>query len=372
MKITKHILHFFIISTLILCNLVTGAISQPTDDYIDITCEEAWEFLSSTDNGIQIPIDVRTIVEWEDKRIDTPYPEYARHFVKDDIIDPETYQTFLELYDYNDVIIYCKSGGRSATAASTLVSRGFNGTVYNVLGGITDWGAIGLPIKEGNDQPDQPNSPEGSNVCIISKEYTFTASGADINDDMIRIGWDWNGDFIADDWTELIQINTEIEMSHAWNIEGTYQVRVVTEDIVGSQSAFSEPLEIIVNNPPQKPTIEGPSSGAPNEEYTYTITSSDIDNDELYYHIEWGDGTLEEWIGPYQSDETLTITHTWDQKGTYEIKVKAKDTHGTESEISTLTVSMPKTKNQLQNILFELIEMIDHIISYFFPFISLT
>ena len=42
--------------------------------YIDISSQEAWELLSSTSNGIQFPIDVRTYDEWINERIDTPYP----------------------------------------------------------------------------------------------------------------------------------------------------------------------------------------------------------------------------------------------------------------------------------------------------------
>ena len=36
---------------------------------------------------------------------------------------------------------------------------------------------------------------------------------------------------------------------------------------------------------------------------------------------------------------------TWSTKGTYAVKVKAKDAHGAESDWETLTVSMPKNKS---------------------------
>lgn len=42
--------------------------------------------------------------------------------------------------------LYCKSGGRSAKAASWLVSQGFE-QVYELKGGIENWQSAGLPIE---------------------------------------------------------------------------------------------------------------------------------------------------------------------------------------------------------------------------------
>lgn len=48
-----------------------------------------------------------------------------------------------ELDKTKPIIVYCKSGGRSSSAAGKLVDEGF--TVYNVVGGITAWYSAGLP-----------------------------------------------------------------------------------------------------------------------------------------------------------------------------------------------------------------------------------
>ena len=135
----NKLINILLIGTLFLINIQGIGQSTSSDDYINITVEEAWDFLSDTSNGIQIAIDVRTDLEWNTVRIDTPYPEFPRHFVLDRIQNEEEYQIFLSLYDGNDVILSCKAGSRSAAAATVLVDRGFNGTVYNVAGGITDW-----------------------------------------------------------------------------------------------------------------------------------------------------------------------------------------------------------------------------------------
>jgi hypothetical protein len=96
---------------------------------------------------------------------------------------------------------------------------------------------------------------------------------------------------------------------------------------------------------PQKPSISGPPSGKTGEEHTYNAETIDVDGDQLYYIFDWGDGSYSEWIGPYESGETASTSHTWTQQGTYEIRARAKDDHGVQSEWSDpLEVSMPKDK----------------------------
>ena len=62
--------------------------------------------------------------------------------------------------------------------------------------------------------------------------------------------------------------------------------------------------------------------------------------------FDWGDGSYSNWLGPYTSGKSVEATHTWSKKGTYEVKVKAKDDHGVVSEWSDpLPVSMPISRN---------------------------
>ena len=77
------------------------------------------------------------------------------------------------------------------------------------------------------------------------------------------------------------------------------------------------------------------------EPYDYTFIASDIDGDDVWYFIEWGDGDIEEWIGPYSSGQGITVSHTWDEEDTYTIRAKAKDIFDQESDWGTLEVSMP-------------------------------
>jgi rhodanese-related sulfurtransferase len=116
------------------------------EGYININIAETWELLTNTSNGIHIPIDVRKNYEWIEKRIDTPVPENPRHYCLDLLQDPKMLVQFMSLYDGKDVIIYCRSGGRSVTASNILINYGFNGTVYNMVGGINAWIDAEYPV----------------------------------------------------------------------------------------------------------------------------------------------------------------------------------------------------------------------------------
>jgi len=99
------------------------------------------------------------------------------------------------------------------------------------------------------------------------------------------------------------------------------------------------------NQPPEKPILSGPTSGKSGETYEYTTVADDVENNQIYYLFDWDDGTDSGWLGPFDSGEPCEALHSWETKGDYEIKVKAKDVYGLESEWSDpLTISMPKNK----------------------------
>jgi len=106
---------------------------------------------------------------------------------------------------------------------------------------------------------------------------------------------------------------------------------------------IKEFLQISENSPPDRPIINGPSRGSPETEYEYIISTTDSDNDEIYFYVDWDDGTTSGWIGPHQSGEEITLEHIWVEQGTYDVRVKAKDSD--ESEWGTLSVRMPKITN---------------------------
>jgi len=98
-----------------------------------------------------------------------------------------------------------------------------------------------------------------------------------------------------------------------------------------------------VNSPPNKPAKpSGSANGKIKVEYTYTSNTTDPDGEQVYYLFDWGDGTNSSWVGPYASGAIGSAKHTWTVKNSYQIKVKAKDTSGSESNWSDpLPVKMP-------------------------------
>jgi len=127
-------------------------------------------------------------------------------------------------------------------------------------------------------------------------------------------------------------------------------------------------------NIPSKP--EGVNKGKPGTAFEYSTTTIDNENDDIYYLFDWDDGSNSGWLGPYSSGLTINTTHTWSNRGSYSVCVKAKDTEDHESRWSeTLYVSMPKVKqlNPLQllfDFLFEHCPIIKQFISNLQHFIE--
>jgi len=101
------------------------------------------------------------------------------------------------------------------------------------------------------------------------------------------------------------------------------------------------------NMPPNPPAITGDVKGKPGEEYHYTISTTDADSDDVYYYVNWSDNTIDQLVGPYHSGEAAILNHIWSEKGTYTLKVKARDIYGSESDYATLEIKMPKTSNSM-------------------------
>lgn len=94
---------------------------------------------------------------------------------------------------------------------------------------------------------------------------------------------------------------------------------------------------------PNKPSIEGPSSGKPQIEYLYSVVAADPQGEDVYYCVDWGDGSMNDWIGPYGSEQAITVSHVWGTKGDFSVRVKARDESGFESVWSNpLPVVMPR------------------------------
>ena len=125
-----------------------------------------------------------------------------------------------------------------------------------------------------------------------------------------------------------------------------------------------------VKNPPATPNIKGTTIGKPGEEYTYFLNTTDENNDDIFYYIDWGDGNFEEWIGPYESGKNVSVSHLWNSIGKYEIKVAAKDTCGSISDWGYLNVKIPRNKVNYDLLSFCLTNQFQKIFSMFKYFLN--
>ena len=91
-------------------------------------------------------------------------------------------------------------------------------------------------------------------------------------------------------------------------------------------------LNMRPNTSPNIPSApSGPDNGTPNTSYTFTTTTTDPDGDEVAFKFDWGDGTQSAWTSYVDSGSSASKSHSWSAKGTYYVKVKAKDTYNAES-----------------------------------------
>ena len=200
--------------------------------------------------------------------------------------------------------------------------------------------------------PGQPSSPLSGSTGM---PLAYSTTTMDPTGDLIKYGWDWDGDFIVDQWDDnngnYYPPNMPISTTHIWNAPGTYQVQVKAEDVYGSQSAFSLPLSVVITlgsvapNQPQTPT--GPTDGGAGVTYTYTTAAIDLNGDAIKYGWDWdGDGVVDQWTDYVSSSASGNVTHNWEPVGVYEVQVMAEDNVGDTSPFSpSLTVIIPHATN---------------------------
>ena len=76
----------------------------------------------------------------------TPAEHEAGHIAGDRLIELTQLAAEVGTLDRGrPVILYCRSGGRSAMATEALLEAGFD--AHNMLGGMLDWHAAGLPME---------------------------------------------------------------------------------------------------------------------------------------------------------------------------------------------------------------------------------
>jgi hypothetical protein len=122
---------------------------------------------------------------------------------------------------------------------------------------------------------------------------------------------------------------------------GVHTIESRAMNTVGNIDSSPATDTITIDIAPDTPMITGTVQGKTGQMYQYNVSTNDLDGDLIFYWIDWGDGTNTGWLGPHPPGFLLQVTHSWSTKGTYHVKVKAKDTFSMESPWATIDVTMP-------------------------------
>ncbi len=227
---------------------------------------------------------------------------------------------------------------KTDVGAGTSPTIGHDGTIY---AGYTELHAVNPTNGSVKWTFDVDGKIRGATACnsIDGIIYLGNSEGSNI----IAVNPDG-----TEKWRK--SIGGDVESAPAIGENGTVYIGDGEDD--GYLHAFGE----LDPDAPTAPDIDGPTSGKAGSEYEYTFKSTSPLSNDLYYRIEWDDGTTEEWIGPYESGEEVTTSHTWSVRGTYTIQARAKDTENLWGPWGELEVTMPKNKIATNSLLLKLLE----------------
>lgn len=131
-----------LILTILLCVSTFKSISQTTEKQTKTTGVfnvNVTQFKKLVDTKKGLVLDVRTPEEWAEGTIANA--QRINYYDKD-------FANKIEHLDKNTpILVYCKRGGRSGSAAEILKEKGFI-KIFNLMGGISSWIDEGQQIKK--------------------------------------------------------------------------------------------------------------------------------------------------------------------------------------------------------------------------------
>ena len=226
--------------------------------------------------------------------------------------------------------------GVGSYGTETNPSIGSDGTIYvgrQALYAINPDGTVKWSFNMGPERHITTSSPAISADGTI---YVGTNIGDVSGGEIIAVNSDG-----TERWRKQIALEF-VDSSPSIAEDGTVYIGSFYDTSIGYLHAFG-PVES--NSPPGIPTITGTINGTVREEYWYTFTSVDPDNNPVTCTIDWGDGSdMQE--KDFASGEAGWASHIYTARGSYTIKAKAMDTLGAESDWGSLTVTMPCSYNR--------------------------
>ncbi len=233
--------------------------------------------------------------------------------------------------------------GNSVTTTHTYTKPG----VYNIKLEAKDtydaWSGLSIDSFNGMIYPEGKiivNKPTINDVWRQGETYDITWSSSGFSGDLVKIVlYQGDGQNNYEHYRDITSDLTQNDGSYSWNVGSDIAVGsdyiIAIYDLTNAANC-SKVFSITENQGPNKPTKpSGPTSSMVGIECSFSATSTDPEGGQIKYGWDWdGDKVIDEWdpeSGYYSSGTESTLSHSWNKKATYNIRVKSKDKDGKES-----------------------------------------
>jgi hypothetical protein len=131
-------------------------------------------------------------------------------------------------------------------------------------------------------------------------------------------------------------MGTGKQVTHSFTEPGLFIVTLTVTDDKNENDSDVIFLHILENNVSiMQPYLQGPGKGTKNTSYSFNLWTTASANDRIFYTITWGDGTNTT-TSSQPSGEILTVNHSWDTPGIYQITAKAHINQSTSNQTSSI------------------------------------
>jgi PKD repeat protein len=175
-------------------------------------------------------------------------------------------------------------------------------------------GIIVNSSEEQNNPPETPTMPTGPIFIEMGVEYSYSSSSFDIDEDLIRLRFDW-GDGSFSNWSDFVSSNSTVSMSHSWKSISTFEIRAIAQDY-NMNSSWSSSTNVTVSQDlsgdiPPVLNVNFSINESDNSKVEFDASGSfDIDGNITSYYWDFGDG---------ENDTGIAPTHIYMNSGSYKV-----------------------------------------------------